>query len=107
MSAHHFGDGPELAPGRTDGPGPIPTSPVPPARSRGGMSCGMGGGSMSMMVAVLVGVALGALLFGGGAGLTSVTQVGSWTFLLFLLPCLLMVGAMMMMGGGSDKQKRS
>ncbi|KIU37157.1 hypothetical protein SR39_02085 [Methylobacterium radiotolerans] len=69
------------------------------------MGCGMGRGPIAMIVAVLIGVALGAILFGGGAG--GVAQVGSWTFLLFLLPCLLMFGAMMMMGGssGSDHKR--
>ncbi|VUD74345.1 hypothetical protein MET9862_04974 [Methylobacterium symbioticum] len=57
--------------------------------------------SMSLIMAVFVGVALGALLFGGAGGIAGATQVGSWTFLLFLLPCLLMVGAMMMMGNKS------
>jgi amino acid transporter len=64
----------------------------------------MGGNSMSLMLAVFVGVAIGAFVFGGSGGIASAAQGGSWTFLLFLIPCLLMFGAMMMMGNksGSD-----
>ncbi len=57
-----------------------------------------------MIVAVLIGVALGAILFGGGA--VGVAQVGSWAPLVFLLPCLLMFGAMMMMGDRSDSNRK-
>jgi len=59
---------------------------------------------MAMIVAVLIGVALGATLFGGGA--VGFAQVGSWAPLVFLLPCLLMFGAMMMMGDRSDPNRK-
>lgn len=72
---------------------------VPSGRNDRG---GMGKNSMSLIMAVFVGVALGAFLFGGAGGIVGATQLGSWTFLLFLLPCLLMVGAMMMMANKSD-----
>lgn len=105
MSDYDPGEAPERARARNDIPGPVPPTPASAARSRKGMGCGMGSGSMSTMLAVLVGVALGGLLFGGGV--TSLSQIGGWTFLLFLLPCLVMAGAMMtMMSGGTHKQNR-
>lgn len=61
---------------------------------------------MPMMLTLLVGVALGALIF-GREGVTSFAQTGGWTFLLFLLPCLLMFGAMMMMGDRSGPNGKS
>jgi len=93
------------SPDVTTGPSTAPEPPAPQTRARGGMGCGMGRIPMALIAAVLIGVALGAILFGGGAG--GVAQVGGWTFLLFLLPCLLMIGAMLMMGGssGSDRKR--
>jgi hypothetical protein len=84
----------DMSSGRNDR---LQTAPATPAsRFRASMSGGMGKNSMSLIMAVFVGVALGAFLFGGAGGIAGATQLGSWTFLLFLLPCLLMVGAMMM-----------
>ncbi|MBX9934611.1 MAG: hypothetical protein K2Y56_24375 [Methylobacterium sp.] len=89
----------DVSAGRNDSPQAAPATPA--SRFRASMSCGMGKNSMSLIMAVFVGVALGALLFGGAGGIAGATQLGSWTFLLFLLPCLLMVGAMMMMANKS------
>ena len=92
---------PDVATGPSTAPEPSATQ----TRARGGTGCGMGRGSMAMIVAVLSGVALGAILFGGGA--EGVALVGGWASLVFLLPCLLMSGAMMMMGdsSGSDRKR--
>lgn len=101
MSIHHPNESPEAPSGRNDVPEPTANGPI----SRSRASCGMGGNSMSLMLAVFVGVAIGAFVFGGSGGVASAAQGGSWTFLLFLIPCLLMFGAMMMMMGnksGSD-----
>lgn len=89
----------------TTGPSTAPEPPATQTRTRGGIACGMGRGPMTVVVAVLIGVALGAIVFGGGAG--GVAQVGGWASLVFLLPCLLMFGAMMMMGdsSGSDRKR--
>lgn len=59
-----------------------------------------------MVLAVLVGVAIGALMFGGSGGAASATLVSSGTFLLFLLPCLLMFGAMMAMSNRSGPDEK-
>ncbi len=83
------------------------TAPEPPAtqtRARGRMGCGMGRGPMAMIVAVLIGVALGAIVFGGGAG--GLAQAGGWASLVFLLPCLLMFGAMIMGDSSGPDRKR-
>lgn len=100
MGIHNSNGSPELPSGRNDIPEPTANAPT----SRSPASCGMGGNSMSLMLAVFVAVAIGAFVFGGSGGITSAAQGGSWTFLLFLIPCLLMFGAMMMMGNksGSD-----
>ncbi len=93
------------SPDVTTGPTTAPEPPATQTRARGGMGCGMGRGPMALIVAVLIGVALGATLFSGGAG--GIVQVGGWASLVFLLPCLLMFGAMMMMGDsfGADRKR--
>jgi hypothetical protein len=88
----------------TTGPTTAPEPPTAQTRPRGGMGYGMGRGPMALIVAVLIGVALGAVVFGGEVG--GVAQVGRWTFLLFLLPCLLMFGAMMMGDSSGSDRKR-
>lgn len=89
---------------RSDVPDPMMTPRAP--RSRPSMSCGVGGRSMPVVLAVLVGVAIGALMFGGSGGAASATLVSGGTFLLFLLPCLLMFGAMMAMGNRSGPDEK-
>lgn len=102
MSIHNSNEPPELSSVGNDIPEPTANASI--SRSRSIMSCGMGGNSMSLMLAIFVGIAIGAFVFGGSGGIASAAQGGSWTFLLFLIPCLLMFGAMMMMGNksGSD-----
>lgn len=75
------------------GPSTATEPPATQTRARGGMG-GMGRGPMTMIVAMLIGVVFGAIVFGRGAG--GVAQVSGWASLVFLLPCLLMFGAMMM-----------
>lgn len=99
MNLHNSKESPELPSGR-DGV-PRAAADAPNSHSRSDMSCGMGKNPMSMMLAALVGIAFGALLFVGGGGIANNAQASSWTFLLFLVPCLLMFGAMMMMGNKS------
>ena len=111
MSTMHAKD--DSAPGESKRPQAV--TPVSPPngvsnRSRTPM-CGMGaggrGGFVSIGLAVVVGVALGALAFGGGASGAAVSALfGSWA-LLFLLPCLIMAGMMVMMGknSGSNASK--
>lgn len=104
MSINNSNEATEMSSERNDIPKAAPRAPT--LRRRSSMSCGMGKNSMSMILAVFVGVAIGALVFGGGGSIASATQVGSWTFVLFLLPCFLMLGAMMVMGtrSGSDEK---
>jgi hypothetical protein len=92
------------SPDVTTGAITAPEPPVTQTGTRGGMGRGMGRGPMALIVAALIGVALGATLFGGGAG--GIAQVSGWASLVFLLPCLLMFGAMMMMGNGSGSDRK-
>jgi hypothetical protein len=89
--------------GGPDDPGPsglaVPPEVVSrrPRMSLGGMGAGGRGELMSVIPALVVGFAIGALVFGWSGSGAAVSIFGGGGALLFLLPCLIMGGMMLMM----------